>query len=453
MTGLSERFDPGFLWGVATSAYQIEGATKEDGRGPSIWDTFAARPGMTRRGENGEVAVDHYHRWPEDVSLVKDLGLDAYRFSVAWPRIQPEGRGRVEPRGLAFYDRLVDGLLEAGVQPWPTLFHWDLPQALEDAGGWPVRDTAERFADYAQIVAEALGDRVRHWTTLNEPWCAAFLGYGAGIHAPGRTEPAAALAASHHLNLAHGLAVPRLREGRPEAQVGVTVNLYAVSPGDDTGRHDDAARRIDGLMNRWFLDPLLLGRYPQDVLDDVAGVGGTDVILDEDLATVAAPLDFLGINYYSRHVVAASPWPGASEVGFVTTDRPKTASGWDIDPGGLAEVLDQVRRDYPPIPIYITENGAAFDDDVLSAEGTIDDQDRIDFIDGHLRALADARDSGMDIRGYFAWSLLDNFEWAEGYDKRFGIVHVDFETLVRTPKASALWFAELARSSSTKGSS
>ncbi|MTB86822.1 beta-glucosidase [Aeromicrobium senzhongii] len=452
MNGLNERFDPGFLWGVATSAYQIEGATTQDGRGPSIWDTFAARPGMTRRGENGEVAVDHYHRWPEDVALVKDLGLDAYRFSIAWPRIQPEGRGKVEARGLAFYDRLVDGLLEAGIEPWPTLFHWDLPQALEDAGGWPVRDTAERFADYAQIVAEALGDRVRHWTTLNEPWCAAFLGYGAGIHAPGRTEPAAALAASHHLNLAHGLAVPRLRDGRPEAQVGVTVNLYAVSPADETGRHDDAARRIDGLMNRWFLDPLLLGRYPQDVLDDIAGVGGTEVIMAEDLETITAPLDFLGVNYYSRHVVAASPWPGASEVDFVSRDWPKTASGWDIDPSGLREVLDQVHRDYPPVPIYVTENGAAFDD-VLTPDGTVDDQDRIEFIDGHLRALADARDDGVDVRGYFAWSLLDNFEWAEGYDKRFGIVHVDFETLVRTPKASALWFAELARSSSTKGSS
>ncbi|MBC9224776.1 beta-glucosidase [Aeromicrobium sp. 636] len=452
MNGLNERFDPGFLWGVATSAYQIEGATTLDGRGPSIWDTFAARPGMTRCGENGEVAVDHYHRWPEDVALVKDLGLDAYRFSIAWPRIQPEGRGKVEARGLAFYDRLVDGLLEAGIEPWPTLFHWDLPQALEDAGGWPVRDTAERFADYAQIVAEALGDRVRHWTTLNEPWCAAFLGYGAGIHAPGRTEPAAALAASHHLNLAHGLAVPRLRDGRPEAQVGVTVNLYAVSPADETGRHDDAARRIDGLMNRWFLDPLLLGRYPQDVLDDIAGVGGTEVIMAEDLETIAAPLDFLGVNYYSRHVVAASPWPGASEVDFVSRDWPKTASGWDIDPSGLREVLDQVHRDYPPVPIYVTENGAAFDD-VLTPDGAVDDQDRIEFIDGHLQALADARDDGVDVRGYFAWSLLDNFEWAEGYDKRFGIVHVDFETLVRTPKASALWFAELARSTSTKGSS
>ncbi|WP_286928011.1 MULTISPECIES: GH1 family beta-glucosidase [Aeromicrobium] len=449
MNGLNERFDPGFVWGVATSAYQIEGATNEDGRGPSIWDTFAASPGRTFEGHTGEVAVDHYHRWPEDVALVRDLGLGAYRFSVAWPRIQPDGKGPAEPRGLAFYDRLVDGLLEAGIEPWPTLFHWDLPQALEDAGGWPERDTAERFADFAEIVVDALGDRVRNWTTLNEPWCAAFLGYGAGIHAPGRTEPAAAIAASHHLHLAHGLAVPRIRESRPEARVGVTLNLYAVSPADDTGRHDDAARRIDGLMNRWFLDPVLLGRYPQDVLHDLAGSAGLDAIHDDDLAVIAAPLDFLGINYYSRHVVEAAPWPGASEVGFVDRVWPKTASGWDIDPAGLGEVLRQVDADYPSIPIYITENGAAFDDPV-SVDGTVQDQDRIDFIATHLEQVADAVDAGIDVRGYFAWSLLDNFEWAEGYAKRFGIVHVDFDTLVRTPKASARWFAELARTSSTK---
>jgi len=448
MTGLSERFDPGFVWGVATSAYQIEGATTLDGRGPSIWDTFAARPGHTYLGHTGDVAVDHYHRWPQDVALVRDLGLGAYRFSIAWPRIQPEGRGRVEPRGLAFYDRLVDGLLEAGVEPWPTLFHWDLPQALEDAGGWPARETAERFADYAAIVADALGDRVRHWTTMNEPWCAAFLGYGAGIHAPGRTDHAAAVAASHHLMLGHGLAVPRLREGRPEAQVGVTLNLYAVSPADATGRHDDAARRIDGLMNRWFLDPVLLGRHPEDVLQDLAGSIAPDLVREGDLATIAAPLDFLGVNYYSRHVVSAGAWPGSAEVEFVQRDWPKTASGWDIDPDGLREVLHQVDRDYPPIPIHITENGAAFDD--VLADGAVDDADRVAFLESHLSALADAVDAGVDVRGYFAWSLLDNFEWAEGYEKRFGLVHVDFDTLERTPKASAHWYGDLARRSSSK---
>lgn len=448
MNDLSERFEPDFVWGVATSAYQIEGATTEDGRGPSIWDTFAAQPGRTFHGHNGDVAVDHYHRWPEDLAIVRELGLDSYRFSIAWPRIQPDGKGPAEPRGVAFYDRLVDTLLEAGIEPWPTLFHWDLPQALEDAGGWPARDTADRFADYAEIMADALGDRVLNWTTLNEPWCAAFLGYGSGIHAPGRTDPAAALAASHHLHLAHGLAVPRVRRGRPQAQVGVTLNLYAVSPNDDSGRHDDAARRIDGLMNRWFLDPVLLGRYPADVLRDVAGVGGTDVIREGDLDIISAPLDFLGVNYYTRHVVAASPWPGSAEVEFVSREWPKTASGWDIDPAGLTEVLKRVHRDYPPIPIYITENGAAFEDPMV--DGQVEDLDRIDFLKGHLNAMADALDAGVDVRGYFAWSLLDNFEWAEGYVKRFGLVHVDFETLERTPKASARWFGQIANSSSTK---
>ena len=444
MNALGDRFAPEFVWGVATSSYQIEGATTEDGRGPSIWDVFAARPGRTHRGHDGAVAVDHYHRWRQDVALIDQLGLDAYRFSIAWPRIQPEGAGAVEPRGLAFYDRLVDGLLEVGIEPWPTLFHWDLPQALEDAGGWPRRETAERFADYAEIVVDALGDRVRHWTTLNEPWCAAFLGYGSGVHAPGRTEPAAALAASHHLHLAHGLALERIRARRPDVEVGVTLNLYAVSPADDTGRHDDAVRRIDGLMNRWFFDPILLGRYPQDVLDDVAGVGGTDVIGDEDLTVIGAPVDFLGVNYYTRHVVAAGPWPGSAEVEFVSRDWPKTASGWDIDPEGLGEVLARVRRDYPPVPIYITENGAAFDD-VLGVDGRVRDDDRIDFLRRHLTVLADVIEDGVDVRGYFAWSLLDNFEWAEGYRKRFGIVYVDFETLERTPKDSAHWFGALAR--------
>lgn len=442
MTGLAGRMPSDFRWGVATSSYQIEGAVAEDGRGPSIWDTFAALPGRTVGGDTGEVAVDHYHRWPHDVGLISDMGLDAYRFSIAWPRIVPDGSGPVEPRGLAFYDRLVDGLLEAGIEPWPTLFHWDLPQALEDRGGWPVRETAERFADFVEVVAESLGDRVNHWITLNEPWCAAFLGYGSGVHAPGRTDPAAAVAASHHLHLAHGLAVERLRAATRDAQVGITLNLYAVSPGDDTGRHDDAVRRIDGLMNRWFLEPVLAGRYPPDVLDDLAGVGGLEVIVEEDLALIGAPLDFLGVNYYSRHVVRADPWPGSSEVAFVRRDWPKTASDWDIDPAGLTEVLLQAHAYAPHLPIVVTENGAAFDDLVV-ADGRVLDEDRIAFLAAHLEAVADAVDAGVDVRGYFAWSLLDNFEWAEGYAKRFGIVHVDFDTLERTPKASARWLADV----------
>jgi beta-glucosidase len=438
------RFPADFCWGAATSSYQIEGAVAEDGRTPSIWDTFAATPGRVAHGEDGSVAIDHYHRWRDDLDLMAELGLNAYRFSVAWPRVQPDGVGTGNAPGIAFYDRLVDGLLERGITPWATLYHWDLPEALEQAGGWPSRDTAQHFADYTSIIAEAVGDRVKHWITLNEPWCAAFLGYASGIHAPGRTDGADAVAASHHLLLGHGLAVQRLREIVPDAQVGVTVNLYPVTPMDDSGRHDDAVRRIDGLMNRWFLDPLLTGGYPKDVLADLAPVTDAAFILDGDTETIHQPLDFLGVNYYTRHVVGAGLWPGSSEVRFqLENGLPRTATGWDVDPAGLVDILTQVQRDYPPIPVYLTENGAAFDDEVV--DGTVRDADRIDYIRSHLASLATMREQGMDIRGYFAWSLMDNFEWAEGYDKRFGIVHVDYETQVRTPKDSARWYADLIR--------
>jgi beta-glucosidase len=438
------RFPADFCWGAATSSYQIEGAVAEDGRTPSIWDTFAATPGRVAHGEDGSVAIDHYHRWRDDLDLMVELGLNAYRFSVAWPRVQPDGVGTGNAPGIAFYDRLVDGLLERGITPWATLYHWDLPEALEQAGGWPSRDTAQHFADYTSIIAEAVGDRVKHWITLNEPWCAAFLGYASGIHAPGRADGADAVAASHHLLLGHGLAVQRLREIVSDAQVGVTVNLYPVTPMDDSGRHDDAVRRIDGLMNRWFLDPLLTGGYPKDVLADLAPVTDAAFILDGDTETIHQPLDFLGVNYYTRHVVGAGLWPGSSEVRFqLENGLPRTATGWDVDPAGLVDILTQVRRDYPSIPVYLTENGAAFDDEVV--DGTVRDADRIDYIRSHLASLATMREQGMDIRGYFAWSLMDNFEWAEGYDKRFGIVHVDYETQVRTPKDSARWYADLIR--------
>jgi beta-glucosidase len=438
------RFPADFCWGAATSSYQIEGAVAEDGRTPSIWDTFAATPGRVAHGEDGSVAIDHYHRWRDDLDLMVELGLNAYRFSVAWPRVQPDGVGTGNAPGIAFYDRLVDGLLERGITPWATLYHWDLPEALEQAGGWPSRDTAQHFADYTSIIAEAVGDRVKHWITLNEPWCAAFLGYASGIHAPGRADGADAVAASHHLLLGHGLAVQRLREIVSDAQVGVTVNLYPVTPMDDSGRHDDAVRRIDGLMNRWFLDPLLTGGYPKDVLADLAPVTDAAFILDGDTETIHQPLDFLGVNYYTRHVVGAGLWPGSSEVRFqLENGLPRTATGWDVDPAGLVDILTQVQRDYPSIPVYLTENGAAFDDEVV--DGTVRDADRIDYIRSHLASLATMREQGMDIRGYFAWSLMDNFEWAEGYDKRFGIVHVDYETQVRTPKDSARWYADLIR--------
>jgi beta-glucosidase len=445
-------FPAGFVWGAATAAYQIEGAVAEDGRGPSIWDTFAHTPGRVLGGDTGDVAVDHYHRYREDVALMSSLGLTAYRFSISWSRVQHDGSGPPNAQGLDFYRRLVDTLLEAGVEPWPTLYHWDLPQALEDAGGWPARDTAYRFAEYAMIVHEAIGDRVAHWTTVNEPWCAAFLGYASGDHAPGRHDPGASLRAAHHLLLGHGLAARELRADG--TQVGAAVNLYAVSPASDAPEDVDAARRIDGLQNRFFLDALLCGRYPADVLTDVEqyDLG----IQDGDLATIGGPIDQLGINYYNRFFVtgregaapaitspfaAASPWPGSEHIGFVQVGRPVTAMGWEIDETGLADVLTRVAREYPAVPLYVTENGAAFDDEVLG--GDVDDPDRVAYLEAHLRACHTAISAGVPLRGYFAWSLLDNFEWGWGYAKRFGLVYVDFETQARIPKSSARWYSSV----------
>jgi beta-glucosidase len=432
-------FPEGFAFGVATSAYQIEGAVSEGGRGPSIWDTFSATPGRTAGGDSGETAVDHYHRFRDDVALMADLGVDAYRFSVAWPRVQPDGTGRPNPRGLDFYSRLVDELLERGITPWATLYHWDLPQPLEDAGGWPVRDTAYRFAEYAGYVADALGDRVRHLITLNEPWCSAFLGYGSGVHAPGRADPAAALAASHHLLLGHGLAVPELRSRIPDARAGITLNLYPVAAAHDGHGTEAAVRRIDGLSNRWFLDPVLRGSYPKDVVEDVAHVSDLAFVRDGDTEVISAPLDFLGVNYYSRHVVSPGPFPGSASVSFSRRGLPTTAMGWEIDADGLFDILTRVTRDYGDIPLVMTENGAAFDDSLV--DGRVADRDRVDFLASHLLAGARAIEAGVPLEGYFAWSLMDNFEWAEGYAKRFGIVHVDFETQQRTVKDSGRWYA------------
>jgi beta-glucosidase len=443
-------FPAGFAWGAATAAYQIEGAVAADGRGPSIWDTFAHTPGVVLGGDTGDVAVDHYHRFREDVALMSSLGLTAYRFSISWSRVQPHGAGPANAKGLDFYRRLVDALLEAGIEPWPTLYHWDLPQALEDAGGWPERDTAYRFADYAGIVHGALGDRVTNLTTVNEPWCAAFLGYASGDHAPGRREPEASLRAAHHLLLGHGLAARALRGDR--TRVGAAVNLYAVTPASEADVDRDAARRIDGLQNRFFLDALLRGRYPDDVLTDVEpyDLG----VHDGDLEVIGGPIDMLGVNYYNRFIVTgragaapaitspfaqASPWPGSEHVGFVQVGRPVTAMGWEIDESGLTEVLTRVAGEYPPVPLYVTENGAAFDD-VVSAGG-VDDPDRVAYIDAHLRACHDAIGAGVPLRGYFAWSLMDNFEWGWGYAKRFGLVYVDFATQRRIPKSSARWYA------------
>jgi beta-glucosidase len=378
---------------------------------------------------------------------------------VSWPRVQPAGRGRANQRGLDFYRRLVDELLGNGIEPWLTLYHWDLPQPLEDAGGWPARDTAERFAEYAGIVHEALGDRVRNFTTLNEPWCAAYLGYASGEHAPGRREPLAAVRAAHHLLLGHGLASAAIRAGRSgttgrsDTKVGITLNLYAVSPAGDDPADADAVRRIDGMQNRLFLDAVLCGRYPDDVLRDLSVLTDFGHVRDGDLGIIGGtPPDLLGVNYYSRFLVAgpdgrpgdSAAFPGSERVRFVTRGADVTSMGWDIDAAGLTEVLERVHRDYPPIPLYVTENGAAFED-VLEPDGRIRDARRVTYLDQHLRACRRAADAGVPIHGYFAWSLLDNFEWGWGYSQRFGLYYVDYESQRRLPKDSALWYGDLAR--------
>ncbi len=457
-TDRAATFPSGFLWGAATASYQIEGAAHEDGRSPSIWDRFARVPGAVANGDHGDVACDHYHRMPDDVALMADLGLTSYRFSVAWPRIRPGG-GEVEPRGLAFYDRLVDELLAHGIDPWLTLYHWDLPQALEDAGGWTNRDTAYRFVDLATAVYDVLGDRVPVWTTLNEPWCSAFLGYTAGVHAPGRQEGAAGLVAAHHLLLAHGLVVDELR-GRDDVAWGISLNCTVADPVADTPDDLDAARRIDGLHNRFFLDAVLRGEYPADVLEDTAHLDWQRVVRDGDLSLIGAPIDVLGLNYYHGDGVSGSasvppaehpsPFPAAEHVSVVRRDLPRTAMDWEVQPDGLRRLLVRVQEDYAPPTMYVTEFGAAYEDHVV--DGRVDDPERTAFLAEYLRSVHEAMEQGADVGGVFVWSFLDNFEWAYGYDKRFGIVHVDYETQARTPKASALWYAQVARSGELPGS-
>ena len=459
-------FPDHFVWGAATAAYQIEGAAHEGGRQDSIWDVFARVPGAVVDAHNGDVACDHYHRSAQDVALMQELNLQAYRFSTSWARCVPDGV-TPNPEGIAFYSRLVDQLLAAGIQPWLTLYHWDLPQALEDRGGWADRETAHRFAEYAAVMHEALGDRVRIWTTLNEPWCSAFLGYAAGVHAPGRQDPRAALAAAHHLLLGHGLAVQELRRRDPEATLGITLNLTVPDPLDPASAADrDAARRIDGQFNRIFLDPLFRGEYPADVLEDVRHLGLADHVREGDPAVIAAPLDVLGINYYHGEAVTtaapdapsapeghaplsrpvSSPYVAADRVRSVPRGLPVTGMGWEVQPEGLRRLLNRVQEEYTGpagIPVFITENGAAYDD-APDGSGFVDDQDRLRVFDAHLRAVKDAVDDGVDVRGYLAWSLMDNFEWAWGYHQRFGLVRVDYETQRRTPKASARWYASVA---------
>ena len=458
---MARSFPQGFVWGSATASYQVEGAVAEDGRGPSIWDTYSHTPGRVRNGDTGDVAADHYHRWAQDLDLIADLGLGAYRFSIAWPRVQPGGRGKFNQAGIDFYARLTDGLLARGIAPVATLYHWDLPQELEDAGGWPERDTAARFEEYAAGIVGALGDRVQTWTTLNEPWCSAYLGYASGVHAPGRTEPAAALAAVHHLNLAHGLAGRVIRELAPAAQLSVTLNLHVIRPVSDSEADADAVRRIDAVANRAFLGPMLDGAYPADLVADTAGVSDWAFVRDGDEARCRVPLDVLGVNYYSTTRVrawdgagpraaadghgrsASSPWVGSPGVEFVQQPGPYTAMGWNIEPAGMTELLLRLHAEHPDQALMVTENGAAFDD-VVAPDGRVHDELRIDYLHRHIEAVGLAIDAGADVRGYFVWSLLDNFEWGYGYDRRFGVVRVDYPTGERTIKDSGYWYQRLA---------
>jgi beta-glucosidase len=439
------RFPSDFAWGVATSAYQIEGAVTEGGRGESVWDVFCRKPGAIRDGHTGDVAADHYHRWRTDVALMADLGLTAYRFSIAWPRVQPTGKGPASGPGLDFYDRLADALLAVGVTPVPTLFHWDLPQRLEEDGGWLSRDTAHRFADYAGLAAERLADRIPMWITLNEPFVVMAFGYGLGVHAPGKSLMLGALPTAHHQLLGHGLAAPALRAAGVQ-KVAIANNYTPAWPASDDPADVAATQAYDTLHNRLFADPLLLGRYPDLSAFGVGpdGPGDPDFAVDEDLAVISAPLDAIGVNYYAPTRLSAlpdSPLPFRMEP---IPGYPLTAFGWPVIPAGMTEVLTTLKDRYGDRlpPVYITENGCSTDDDA-PAGGTIDDRPRISYLDGHIRAVRDAMTAGVDVRGYFTWSLMDNFEWGEGYHQRFGLVHVDFETQRRTPRASFGWYRDL----------
>jgi beta-glucosidase len=422
------KFPSSFQWGVATSSYQIEGAVNEGGRAPSIWDTFSHQPGKVDNNDTGDVACDHYHRWQSDLDLIKALGVDAYRFSIAWPRVQPLGSGAWNPAGLAFYDRLTDGLLERGITPHVTLYHWDLPQALQDNGGWTSRDTAKRFADYAQTMAERLGDRAVSFSTHNEPWVTAVLGNQTGLFAPGLKDPVIARRVAHHLLLSHGLALRAIRAAGVKAALGIVLNQSPATPATSSAEDVALAAREYALLVRWFAEPLLLGRYPT-----APDLPVCEAIEPGDLETIAQPLDFLGINYYTRIWSSTSNPPVPAPHAQGTSDM-----GWENYPEGLTELLCGLKRDYPLPPVFITENGLA-NRDVL-VDGKVDDQPRIEYMRTHLSALKAAIDAGVDVRGFFYWSLMDNFEWSSGYAKRFGLVHVDYQTQVRTPKESAHWY-------------
>ncbi|MDR3423428.1 MAG: GH1 family beta-glucosidase [Xanthobacteraceae bacterium] len=433
----NNAFPADFVWGASTSAYQIEGAVDADGRGQSIWDVFSHTPGRVKGGDTGDVACDHYHRWPEDVNFLASGGFNAYRFSTAWPRILPNGAGAVEQRGLDFYDRLVDGLVARGVAPWLCLYHWDLPQALQDQGGWTNRDIAAKFADYASIVARRLGDRVKHWAMFNEPNVHALFGYGTGDHAPGVTGLANLRAAIHLQNLAQGRALQALRAEHGDFRLGTLTNVTAVRPSADTDADRRAVELFDAYWNGAFLDPLFKGSYPAAIAAAMA-----PLVADGDLQAIRQPIDFFGLNYYAPAWVMDAPqslfgaWFGAVPAGMRFT-----AIGWPIDAGGLTETLVRLRDEYGDPEIYVTENGACYDDP-LAADGIVHDEDRIAYLREHLAAAREALAKGVKLRGYFVWSLMDNFEWAEGCSRRFGVIHVDFASLKRTPKSSFAFLAE-----------
>ena len=442
-------FPEDWVWGAATAAYQIEGAVREDGRGPSIWDTFSHTPGTIADGTTGDVACDHYHRVPEDIALMRELGLGGYRFSIAWPRIFPTGSGRPNAEGLDFYRRLIDRLHDAGIAPYVTLYHWDLPQALQDRGGWGNRDTARRFGEFAQTVAAALGGGVHHWCTINEPWVAAFLGHWTGDHAPGKRDLALALRAAHHLLLAHGEGMAALRsEMRPGDKAGIVLNLPPAIPASDSNADLEAAHRFDGFMNRWFLDALFRGQYP----DDMIAVYGEAMpeVATADMAAISQPTDLLGINYYAPANVAYDGSVHPLQLKRVVRDgAPVTATGWEVSPSGIYDVLRRVQDDYAPPPMMITENGAVYRDIVV--DGDVDDPQRERYLREHLLEVHRALGDGVPLKGCFAWSLLDNFEWAYGLSARFGLVHVDFATQDRIVKRSGRWYAEVARENAVEG--
>jgi beta-glucosidase len=448
------KFKRDFLWGAATAAYQIEGSVSADGRSESIWDRFCETPGKIVDGSSGTRACDHYRLWQQDVELMKWLGLGAYRFSLAWPRILPGGRGSVNDRGLDFYDRLVDALLAAGVEPFVTIYHWDLPQVLEDAGGWPNRSTVGAFVEYAEVVTRRLGDRVKSWITHNEPWCASVLGYARGLQAPGRKSPRDALAAAHHLLLSHGEAVRVVRGNVTKGRVGIALNLVPSEPASPSPLDADAARACDGEANRWFLDPLYGRGYPMDAVADRVRDGSLETealpfVVPGDLSVIAQRTDFLGINYYMRSIARSPLVPDEkNQPRSVMPTGEVTAMGWEVFPDGLERILRQVHERYSPPSIYVTENGAAYADSRARGARIVADEARRRYIDRHLRAAHRAIAAGVPLDGYFLWSLMDNFEWAEGYSKRFGLFWVDYETQERVPKQSAHWYRRVVASRS-----